>query len=566
MAKIPFAIINRYLSIAFFWRRATTFAVKLISVDNSFTHVPYSDTGYFSSLVTDYLALRSDIAPFFNYSFTEDDLSKAIRDRSKFPVNRRVLVAALQKQYSQLEVTDAVQNNIDALLNEHTYTVCTAHQPNLLTGYLYFVYKIMHAIKLAEQLNERYPDKRFVPVYYMGSEDNDLDELGTFRFRGEKFMWDGDGQSGAVGRMNTSGLKKMLNDLCRTFGPPGNNCDTLTNILTTAYLKHKTIGAATRYLVNELFGRYGLVVLDPDDQTLKAQFIPVMQDELLNSTSLPILTAQTDKLSAHYKVQAYPRPINIFYLAEQLRERIEKHGDRWVVINTGQSRTEDELITELNEHPERFSPNVMLRGLYQETILPDVAFIGGGAEVAYWMQLKTLFSHYDVFFPSIHLRQSVLWSNEVHTRLRKQLELSINDLFKDEGTLIATYVAGHTQNEWQTGSEAASLEQLFRDLKQKAMKVDPTLKGAADAALAKMKRQLDILEKKMLKAEKKKMSTQVARISKLKTGLFPNKSLQERVENFMEYYLQYGPAFFDTIKDGTDALNPRFLIIEQTTA
>src|SRR5690606_36563786 len=96
------------------------------------------------------------------------------------------------------------EEHLAVLAEPTTFTVCTAHQPNLATGYLYFVYKILHAIKLAEALNAAHPEHRFVPVYYMGSEDADLDELGTFRYVGKKFVWDAGGQKGAVGRMDTA--------------------------------------------------------------------------------------------------------------------------------------------------------------------------------------------------------------------------------------------------------------------------------------------------------------------------------------------------------------------------
>jgi len=531
-------------------------------VADSFCYLPCEDTGYFSRLVTDYLKDSADVQPFYRYSRDINGIDKAIDDRMAHPVDRQVLVDTLRKQYAHLELHGHTQQNIDSLLSENTFTICTAHQPNLLTGYLYFIYKILHAIKMADHLNGAYPGKHFVPVYYMGSEDNDLEELGVFRFRGNKYVWDGDGQKGAVGRMSTASLKKMMGDLFKMFGPPGKDCEQLQTIVTNAYLKHKTIGAATQYLVNELFGKYGLVVLDPDDAALKAQYIPVMEDELLNQTAFPILTDQINRLAAHYKIQAHPREINLFYLADQLRERIEKHGDKWIVVNTAIEWTKEEVLKELHEHPERFSPNVMLRGLFQEMILPDVAFIGGGAEVAYWMQLKDTFDHYKGFFPVVYLRQSVMWVSKYAGDLYKELELSMQDVFKDEEALITEYVKRHTDNSWQTTGEDSIIDQTLHQLKEKAVKVDSTLGSSAEAALAKIKKQLAILEQKMLRAEKRKMEVQLARIHRMKTALFPNGGLQERVDNFAEYYLDHGPAFMDIVLEGIEPLTGQFLVVE----
>jgi bacillithiol synthase len=529
---------------------------------HSYTHIPYSQTGYFSKLATAYLAQDAAIKPFFHFSPNVAGISKAIEERAAFPTDRELLVSALNRQYEGLPASPLVQKNIASLISLNTYTITTAHQPNLLTGYLYFIYKILHAIKLAEQLNGQHPDKHFVPVYYMGSEDNDIEELGVFRFRGEKYSWDGDGQGGAVGRMDTAGLKPILERLFRLLGPPGANCDELQNMLTEAYLRHATIARATQYLVNELFGRYGLVILNPDDASFKAAFIPVMEDELLHSNAYPIITAQTEMLEANYKAQMFPRPINLFYLDTQLRERIEKKGDKWVVVNTDIQFSKEELLEELHAHPEKFSPNVALRGLYQETILPNVAFIGGGAEVAYWLQLSTLFSHYKVFYPTILLRQSVLWIDPVQAKLRLQTELSLQNIFRQDAQLVRDYVDTHSTNDWHTSTESEEIARLFQKLRDKATTLDPTLKSAAEAALTKMKHQLSVLETKMLRAEKKKMQVQLQRIARLRNALFPGNSLQERTENFTEYYLQYGADFFDMVKDGIEPLSGNFLVVE----
>ncbi len=200
--------------------------------------------------------------------------------------------------------------------------------------------------------------------------------------------------------------------------------------------------------------------------------------------------------------------------------------------------------------------------MFQCTILPDVAFIGGGAEVAYWLQLKTLFAHYHVFYPAILLRQSVLLIDNQQTKLREQTGLDVRSIFGDEQELIKNYISAHTNGEWQTSHEAAEMETIFQTLRQKATSLDPTLSKSAEAALTKIKYQLSVLEKKMLRAEKKKMEVQLQRITRLKAALFPGNSLQERTNNFTEYYLQYGSAFLDIVKDGIEPLSNKFLVIE----
>lgn len=539
----------------------------------SFTYLPYNKTNSFSRIVTDYLGGDKDLQSFYTFSADAKGIKKAMEARKQFPVDRKLLVDTVTKQYESIICNEAVQYNLKLLLNENTFTVCTAHQPNLLTGYLYFIYKIVHAIKLANELKLHHPEYNFVPVYYMGSEDNDLEELGTFRYGDKKFVWDGGGQTGAVGRMSTQSLEPVLNELFKLLGPPGEHSDKLKELITSAYLQHNTIGSATQYLVNELFGRYGLIVLNADDRLLKHAFVPVMRDDLQNNTAHSIASAKIKEHEVKYKVQAHPRPINLFYLKDNFRERIEKapviarnEATKFKIQNSNLSFSEKELIEELNSYPERFSPNVILRPLLQETILPNIAFIGGGAEVSYWLQLKSLFEHYNVFYPPVILRQSILWIEPKPSKRRTEFEFSIEDLFKEEAALTRQYLSAYSKDVWQLTEEMAAMENIFASIKVKALAIDATLLASSEAALAKMKRRLEALENKMLRAEKRKMNDATTRIAKLKNTLFPFNKLQERVENFMNWYIQYGSRYTDILHDAIQPLKNEFLVIEHKTA
>ncbi|RYZ55177.1 MAG: bacillithiol biosynthesis BshC, partial [Sphingobacteriales bacterium] len=255
----------------------------------NFTYIPYSETHSFTQLATDYVRQDPKLDSFLQFQPDMEGIKKAVKERGNYPVDRKLLHEVLKNQYSTLAPHDKVAANLELLLSENTFTITTAHQPNLLTGYLYFIYKIMHAIRLAEELNRSIPDKHFVPVYYMGSEDNDIDELGTFRYNGKRYTWDGASQRGAVGRMSTSSLEPLLADLLKTLGPPGPACDELSELIREAYLRHPTISDATIYLVHQLFGRYGLLILNPDDRKLKGLFADIITDELLHENSQPLV-------------------------------------------------------------------------------------------------------------------------------------------------------------------------------------------------------------------------------------------------------------------------------------
>lgn len=525
------------------------------------TYLQHQQTGYFSKLNIDYINGAGALRPFYAFEPNDKGLSNAILERSTMPLNRAVLVGELQKQYEGLTDIPDVTNNIALLQADNTFTVCTAHQPNLMTGFLYFVYKILHAVVLARHLKSQHPHANFVPVFYMGSEDNDLDELGVFRFNNTKFRWDTE-QTGAVGRMHTKDLQALLQTFTALIGPPGAAADNLKEIVLTAYSQQHTIAQATRYLIHHLLGQYGVVVLDADSAVLKRQFLPVLKQELLQPVADTLVQRASAKLNEQYSAQAFSRPINLFYLHNNIRERIEKNGNEWQVVRTDIKWTEAALIAELEQHPERFSPNVILRGLYQETILPNVAFIGGGSEVAYWLQLKEVFAHYHVFYPALILRQSSLFIDEKSYNLQHSLGLSNEQLFAPTEKIIRDFVVKNSQKDLQMNDALHQLNAVFEQIKVSATHVDITLKSSAEAALTKMKHQINVLEKKMMRAEKRNMSTKLAHIYKLKNQLFPNASLQERYDTFMPYYLSIGPHFFELILKATVPYGNQFAIVK----
>jgi bacillithiol biosynthesis cysteine-adding enzyme BshC len=511
--------------------------------------------------VEDYLAGHQNLRPFFRFTPDDKGLKQAIETRKRFPVDRETLELVIREQYLGYELSPLLSANIEALRSDNTFTVCTAHQPNLLTGHLYFFYKIIHAVKLAQHLKAGSPEHNFVPVFYIGSEDNDLDELGHFYFGEKKFTWE-TRQTGAVGRMNTQDLKPLIEELKQTLGPPNENTQRLNQVVSDAYEGKMTIAEATRNIIHAFLNDYGLVVLDADDARLKRSFLPVMREELVDPKAVGLVTETSQKLNEHYKVQAYARPINLFYLKDDIRERIEKQGNKWQVLETSISFTKEELIAELEAHPERFSPNVILRGLYQEAILPDVAFIGGGSEVAYWMQLRPVFDHYRIFFPALILRQSALWMDKNDVRWQQQLGLADSTVFKPAEEIAAELVRGSTTQTLDLNKESESIDAAMTAIKAKATAVDATLNAAAEATLVKISRLLERLEKKMFRAEKRHYADQIRQIDTLKGKLFPGRQLQERHDNFLAYYIQYGPAFFSLLLDATLPFGDRFLILK----
>jgi bacillithiol synthase len=516
--------------------------------------IPYKDTGYFSKLVTDYLAGHPQLSSYYNHRSNDEGLANAIAQRCQSPVNRAALVHALQAQYASQPVHEQVRANVEALLQDTTFTVTTAHQPNIFTGPLYFIYKILHAVSLARHLQKQHPQYRFVPVYYMGSEDADLDELGYLNLNGEKMNWQ-TGQTGAVGRMIVDdALIELLNEIITqvSFLPHGKE---VTEALRKAYKKNSTIEQATFTLVHALMGRYGLVILLPDRAALKQLFVPVMERELFQQFSHPLVAQTIGELSQHYKVQAAGRDINLFYLKDNIRNRIvaNETGDGFAVVDTDIAFSHDEIKAELQQHPERFSPNVILRGLFQETTLPNIAFIGGGGELAYWLELKRVFEAANTPFPVLVLRNSfLLMQQEQQQQLRKN-GIDWTQLFMPIHELEAVYVKKHTDKQLDLDKEKQQLASWYAATGAIAGRLNATLATHVNALHAKALKKIEALETKMLRAEKRNRQDALRQLNRVRNQLFPANNLQERVDNMLPLLAQHGPVFFDALLEHSAA-------------
>ena len=530
------------------------------------TRVPYRQTNAFSKIALDYVDQAAALKPFFSNTPSLSGMQKSMESRKKIPTDRDLLVKELRKQYEGINATDQTRKNIDSLLSENTFTITTAHQNNIFTGPLFFIYKIVHVIRLADEMNQLNQGSHIVPVFYMGSEDADLDELNHIHLGGEKLVWD-TAQTGAVGRMKVDkALIKLITAMeGQLSGLP--NGKELVLLLREYYQEAVLIQDATFKLVNQLFGEYGLVVLLPDNPRLKKQALNIFQDDLLNQSASRLVEESANKLEASgYKVQANPREINLFYLEEQSRNRIEKvntetSDTEWLVINSEKRFTKEELRKELEEHPERFSPNVILRGMYQEIILPNIAFIGGGGEIAYWLQLRSLFDHYQVPFPVLILRNSFLLVESKWREAISRLGFQVDDFFLPEQELINRWVLRESKVETRLNGSLTEIEKLYDSFTRQASAVDHSLEKHVQALRMKTVQRLQELEKKMLRAEKRKFTDQQRQIHKIKTSLFPADGLQERYENFSYYYALWGNEFIKTIVKNSPALEQEFTIL-----
>ncbi len=526
--------------------------------------IEYDKVPYFSATDVAYVQQNPALRPFFHYEFSIDSFQKLIDEKTFDTAKRRVLLTALEQQYQSVATSTATQTNLQLLQKENCFTVVTAHQPNLCTGPLYTIYKIISTINLAAKLSDRYPDYYFVPVFWLGGEDHDFEEVNHCKLFSRTMQWQ-DAQGGSVGKYRTESLQPLLQEIKTILGQ-GEHAIELSQQIARHFGDNPLYSTAVFRWINELFSADGLLVLNPSKAVFKQQMQAIYKDDILAHSSQQLLEQTAISLTkAGFKKQAHARAINLFYTTPNRRDRIVFEDDFYQVLGTSIRFTQADLLTELDRHPEKFSPNVILRPLFQETILPNLAYVGGGGEIAYWLERKTQFDFYKMKLPILVRRCSVLWIDAHNSARMNKLGLRVESLMYPVDTLIKTHLQGQSDQlsldqEWQ------AFYSIFEAIVEKTTTIDPSLEKSVLAQAAQLKKSLDKLESKMMRAEKRKNETSLLQIRKIKEKLFPMNSLQERKDNYMEYYCQYGSLFIETLKKHLDPFDPRMIVIEQTNA
>ena len=505
-------------------------------------NIPLKDTGAFSRMFLDYLDMEKALQPFYAHQPNLDGLAAALKNRSFSKENRLALHEVLLEQYGPLKRKNANFNNILALQEENTFTVTTGHQLNIFTGPLYVIFKIVSTINLAKKLKAAFPDYHFVPVYWMASEDHDFEEINHFHLFGKKYQWETE-QKGPVGRFAPQSLNMVIEQIPES-----------ASLFEKAYLDHSTLAESVRYYMHELFGDEGLVVVDADHARLKQLFIPIIQSDLLDQKSNDLVVSASKRLEeVGYGTQVFPRKINFFYL-NGVRERIVEEEGQFKVLNTDLHFSREELIQHLQAHPERFSPNVIMRPVYQEVILPNIAYLGGPSEVIYWLQLKDNFEHFQVPFPVLLPRNFGMIINKGLAKKASKLEMPDELLFKEAHAIKAWYLEHHQENEHLLDQEKEDINKVFDHIKTKAGSIDKSLEGFIGAEGAKTLKTLENIQKRLKKSLESQNEVAMNQIDTLKEKLFPNGGPQERFDNYLNFAIN-DPQFLKTLLDTFDPLD-----------
>lgn len=534
-----------------------------------------SALSHFSELAVDYLT-RFDTSPlgqFFPAAPRTTSVAGVLNARP-FPMERRNAVADLiGAQAAELGAElGGIKANIEKLRKPNTFAVVTGQQVTLFGGPLYTIYKTATALALAEQLRQEYPEYEFVPVFWLETEDHDLKEATTCAVLDKssdlvKITYAPDGYDltnleqtwkKQVGPypLEAIALNGSIAQLSDALAPT-EFTEALLSQLRESYREGRTFGQAFSHWLYTLFAEDGLLILDANNATAKALGSELFLKELETSPKLSErVVLQTVKLEEHYHAQVKPRAINMFYLEDgerfAINEKERKQSEPRSYFLKGSKRTfsHEEMQVLLRDHPERFSPNVLLRPLYQDTILPTAAYIGGPGEIAYFAQFKAAYDWAELPMPVIFPRISATLVEDKTLRSLEKNNASVAELLAG-GEETAEKVLDTLADE----KLVQLFEKLDKELDERLEGLRPTIEGV-DKSLGqslstlkgKLLTPLRDFGQKVQSADKRRHQTVREQLSKALIALLPEGGLQERTISPLYFLNKYGPEFLQGLK------------------
>lgn len=503
-----------------------------------------------NSIRQDYLSGHASLRTFYQYGIQDIDFSQIIADKSKEHIDRQLLQKVITDQYEGFTLSEQSQQHLQWLGQDNCFTLTTGHQLVLYGGPLFTTYKVLSIAKLAQQLNREHAEHRFVPIFWIHTEDHDYEEVNHyFKSFGQKIEYQGTFQTQVGSHVISSEIEKVVPD--------------------SSWAKHYQVGQtwtqAFRSLAHALFDEYGVLMLDADHPDLKAVFQPVLRAELLDSVAHEQISDQSQKLDeARYKQQISPRDINLFYLDEKGRDRIDRDGEDFLILNRDQKISRKDLLALVETHPGRFSPNVSLRPLYQEMILPNLAYFGGWGEISYWLQLKSIFDKFDVNFPLLMPRFSATIFTKSQLEAWQNFGFEMPDIQSSVFDLYRTYLP-HIWDDSQLLTKnqelLAHLDALTRYIEAD---ISPTLARSGLALRAHIQKKLNRIHKKAEKVMRNRFPKPFQEIEQLKLSIQPDGAVQERVLCLFSFPDIDPKSFIEQVWQEVEPLNPthRYLVLD----
>ena len=511
----------------------------------------------FSRLFVDYISDYPKVRQFYNGNPREEsDWKRVIKEVLGRNFDRSAISQILTRQNRDFHCGVRSLANIDFLRDDNCVAVVTGQQVGLFTGPLYTIYKAITAVKLSARLGEQFPENKFVPIFWLAGEDHDFEEVSSvsvYNVAGELVRYEykpkqerSEANYGPVGEIELDESIEQLFKAAAESLVPTEFKPKVIELYATAYQKGMTFNKAFVHLMNVLFEDSGLIFLNSNDAELKKLLQPTFQQELANTPrSCQLVIDQSAIIERQYHAQVKPRPINLFLFHEKGRYPIEPHPEGYFLKGTRQHFSRQQLDDLVTTKPELFSPNVVLRPICQDTLLPTVAYVAGPSELAYFGQYKTLYEEFGITMPIIYPRASVTIVEEKVEKVLERFSLEATDFFGDLEFLkqqVAEQISDLKAEEFFS-SAWSSIQGSLDQLKPALQSIDPTLLPALNHTLDKLHTHLDSLKEKTIAAQKRQHEVALRQIDKAGANLFPSSDFQERQINVLYFLNKYGLEF-----------------------
>lgn len=519
--------------------------------------INFSDIAGHSNIFLDYLNEFENVEKYFKLNFRKkNDYSYVFESLlQKQRPHKNKIVSIISNQYSGLKLSNQTDFNINLLKKDNTIAIVTGQQLGLMGGPLYTFYKIITAIKLADFFNSKYEAYNFVPVFWLEGDDHDFEEVRSFTIINkdndlQNVMYD-DGHDeeynrGSIGKL---GINKNIRDVFKELNESLRGTEFTDDILDKLYSfynEESTFKSAFKKLLHHLFDEYGLIIFDPQEKQVKELLKPVFKYEIENfRTHANISVERSAELEDVYHAQVKVKPLNLFYSDESGRHPLEPSENEFKLKGKKKRFTKEDLLDYIDTYPENFSPNVVLRPIAQDYLIPTGIYVGGPGEISYFAQVIPFYSEFDVIQPILYPRISATIVEKSATKIMSKFNLDYSDFYFGEQYVTDKVVKDleSVKVSKEIKQTSKTIEDSFNSLNDKLLEVDPTLKGVLEKSKGRIMQTLETLEDKTSKAQEKKYETSIRQVGKAIDLLYPYAKLQERELNFIYFVNKYGMDF-----------------------
>lgn len=515
--------------------------------------INFSDIPGQQNLFLDYLYEFENVARFYKKDFRNKDnyipLFEELKKKQR--PHRNKVAEIIQKQYKGLKPSRLTESNLEYLSSEKTIAIVTGQQLGLLGGPLYTIYKILTAIKLSIYLKSIYEDYNFIPVFWLEGDDHDFEEIRSVNLYSEDFSLKRISYSEAlpdesskisVGEMiiNES-IDKFFDEISGSLRESDFKSE-IIDLFKKYYSEGESLKFSFKQMLFHFFDEYGLIIFDPQDKNIKELLKPVFINEIENfRRHSKISVAQSALLDEHYHAQVKVKPVNLFYSDENGRFSVEPDENDFKLKNRRVKFTKDEILELINSTPEKFSPNVLLRPVCQDFILPTGFYVGGPAEISYFAQVIPLYPMFNVVQPIIYPRASATIAEKNIKNIIDKFSLSYADLFLDEQLIINKTLSGLIDNSVDEvfSKLSDSISHAFEGIKQKLVLIEKNLEDPAEKTKENILGNIEKLKSKALKSMESRHEVSLKQINKAKSYFYPESGLQERKLNMIYFLNKY---------------------------